>query len=95
MNRQEYREKLAARLRGARAESGLSQVQVEQATGIDTSRLSRIENGERAIELEDLLLLSGLYDVPFERFVEVAIPLGDPPSATRASANSEPADQAA
>ena len=48
MNRQEYREKLAARLRGARAESGLSQVQVEQATGIDTSRLSRIEKGERA-----------------------------------------------
>ena len=47
MDRQEYRGRLAGRLRGARAESGLSQKQVEVATGIDTSR---------AIELEDLLL---------------------------------------
>jgi len=95
MDRQEYREKLAARLRGARAESGLSQVQVEHVTGIDTSRLSRIEKGERAIELEDLLLLSGLYDVPLERFVEVSAPLGDPPTATRASSNTETQHQAA
>ena len=95
MDRQEYRGRLAARLRGARAESGLSQKDVERATGLDTSRLSRIEKGERAIELEDLLLLAGLYDVPFERFLEVAAPLGDPPSATRASSNAEPQHQAA
>ena len=95
MDRQLYREKLAGRLRGARAESGLSQAQVERATGIDTSRLSRIENGERAIELEDLLLLAGLYDVPFERFLEVGAPLGNPPSATRASSNRQRQDQAA
>jgi site-specific recombinase XerD len=36
MDRQEYRARLAARLRGARAESGLSQKDVEQATGLDT-----------------------------------------------------------
>jgi transcriptional regulator with XRE-family HTH domain len=95
MDRQLYREKLAGRLRGARAESGLSQAQVERATGIDTSRLSRIENGERAIEIEDLLLLAGLYDVPFERFLEVGAPLGNPPSATRASSNGQPQSQAA
>jgi len=95
MDRHEYRGKLAARLRGARAESGLSQVQVEQATGIDTSRLSRIEKGDRAIELEDLLLLAGIYDVPFERFLEVGAPLGDPPSATRASSNGQRQTQAA
>ena len=56
MDRQEYRRRLSARLRGARAESGLSQKDVERATGLDTSRLSRIEKGERAIELEDLLV---------------------------------------
>lgn len=95
MDRQEYRRRLAAKLRGARAESGLSQKHVEQVTGIDTSRLSRIEKGERAIELEDLLQLSGLYDVPLERFLEVAAPLGDPPSATRASSNLQAQDQAA
>jgi transcriptional regulator with XRE-family HTH domain len=95
MDRETYRQKLAGRLRGARAESGLSQVQVEQATGIDTSRLSRIEKGERAIEIEDLLLLAGLYDVPFERFLEVGAPLGDPPSATRASSNGQTQTQAA
>lgn len=95
MDRQEYRARLAARLRGARAESGLSQKDVEQATGLDTSRLSRMEKGERAIELEDLLLLAGLYDVPFERFLEVAAPLGDPPSATRARDKRETQTQAA
>jgi len=95
MDRQEYRARLAARLRGARAESGLSQKDVERATGLDTSRLSRIEKGDRAIELEDLLLLAGLYDVPFERFLEVGAPLGNPPSATRASANGQPQHQAA
>jgi transcriptional regulator with XRE-family HTH domain len=95
MERQEYRARLAARLRGARAESGLSQKDVELATGLDTSRLSRIEKGDRAIELEDLLLLAGLYDVPFERFLEVGAPLGNPPSATRASSNRQPQDQAA
>ena len=95
VDRQEYRERLAARLRGARAESGLSQKQVEKATGIDTSRLSRIENAERPIELEDLLQLAGLYDVPLGRFLEVLEPLGDPPSATRASSNRRTQAQAA
>lgn len=95
MERQEYRARLAARLRGARAESGLSQKDVELATGLDTSRLSRIEKGERAIEIEDLLLLAGLYDVPFERFLEVGAPLGNPPSATRASSNGARQSQAA
>ena len=89
MDRQEYRHRLAAKLRGARAESGLSQKDVERATGVTTSQLSRIENAERPIDLEDLLQLAGLYDVPLERFLEVASPLGDPPSATRARPNAE------
>jgi transcriptional regulator with XRE-family HTH domain len=95
MDRQEYRERLAARLRGARAESGLSQKDVEQATGISSSQLSRVENALNSIDLEELLLLSALYDVRLERFLEVLAPLGDPPSATRASSNGQAQTQAA
>ena len=95
MERQEYRERLAAKLRGARAETGLSQKDVEQATGISTSQVSRVENALNSIDLEELLLLAALYDVPLERFLEVVGPLGEPPSATRASSNGQPQTQAA
>jgi len=95
MDRQEYRERLAAKLRGARAETGLSQKDVEQATGISTSQLSRVENALNSIDLEELLLLAALYDVRLERFLEVLAPLGDPPSATRASSNRQRQTQAA
>jgi len=95
MNRQEYRERLAAKLRGARAETGLSQRDVERATGISTSQLSRVENALNSIDLEELLLLAALYDVQLERFLEVLAPLGNPPSATRASSNGQPQTQAA
>jgi transcriptional regulator with XRE-family HTH domain len=95
MNRQEYRERLAAKLRGARAETGLSQRDVERATGISTSQLSRVENALNSIDLEELLLLAALYDVQLERFLEVLAPLGNPPSATRASSNGETEAQAA
>jgi transcriptional regulator with XRE-family HTH domain len=95
MDRQEYRERLAAKLRGARAETGLSQKDVERATGISTSQLSRVENALNSIDLEELLLLAALYDVRLERFLEVLAPLGDPPSATRASSNRQRQTQAA
>jgi transcriptional regulator with XRE-family HTH domain len=95
MDRQEYRERLAAKLRGARAETGLSQKDVERATGISTSQLSRVENALNSIDLEELLLLSALYDVRLERFLEVLAPLGNPPSATRASSNRQRQTQAA
>jgi len=95
MDRQEYRERLAAKLRGARAETGLSQKDVERATGISTSQLSRVENALNSIDLEELLLIAALYDVPLKRFLEVLEPLGDPPSATRAFLNGEPQPQAA
>jgi len=95
MDRQEYRERLAAKLRGARAETGLSQKDVERATGISTSQLSRVENALNSIDLEELLLIAALYDVRLERFLEVLAPLGDPPSATRAFLNGEPQPQAA
>jgi transcriptional regulator with XRE-family HTH domain len=95
MDRQEYRRGLAAKLRGARAEAGLSQTDVERATGITTSQLSRFEKGQRAIHLEEMLQLAALYDVPLARLLGDLLPLAEPPSATRAPSNSEPADQAA
>lgn len=95
MDRQEYRRRLAAKLRGARAEAGLSQTDVERTTGITTSQLSRFENGERAIHLEEMLQLAALYDVPLERLLGDLVPLTEPPTATRASSNRESQHQAA
>lgn len=95
MDRQTYREKLAAKLRGARAESGLTQMEVKASTGISTSHLSRVENGLEAIELEELLQLAALYDVAVERLIGEMVPLAEPPSATRASSNRQRQRQAA
>ena len=95
MDRHEYRRRLAAKLRGARAEAGLSQTDVERATGITTSQLSRFEKGQRAIHLEEMLQLAALYDVPLARLLGDLVPLTEPPSATRASANRQRQDQAA
>jgi transcriptional regulator with XRE-family HTH domain len=95
MDRQEYRRRLAGKLRGARAEAGLSQTDVEQATGITTSQLSRFEKGQRAIHLEELLQLAALYDVALERLLGDLVPLSEPPLTTRASANGQRQHQAA
>jgi len=95
MNRQEYREKLAAKLRGARAESALTQMEVKAATGISTAHLSRIENGLDPIDFEELLQVAELYDVALERLLDNLVPLGEPPSTTRASSNRQRQDQAA
>jgi transcriptional regulator with XRE-family HTH domain len=89
MDRQEYRRRLAGRLRGARAEAGLSQQTVADATGITTSQLSRVENAERAIDLEELLQLAACYDVALERLLGDLVPLSEPPLTTRASSNSK------
>lgn len=95
MDRQEYRSRLAGKLRGARAESGLTQEEVEATTGIDTSRLSRIEKAQRGVGLEELLQLAALYDVTVERLIGELVPLAEPPSATRASSKAEIQAQAA
>lgn len=95
MDRQEYRRRLAGKLRGARAEAGLSQTDVEQATGITTSQLSRFEKGQRAIHLEEMLQLAALYDVPLTRLLGDLVPLTEPPTATRASSKGERQTQAA
>lgn len=95
MDRQEYRDRLAAELRGARARSGLSQKRVSAETGISTSHLSRVENALEAIDLEEILQLAALYDVALERLLGEVLPLGEPPSTTRASLHGEPQHQAA
>jgi transcriptional regulator with XRE-family HTH domain len=95
MDRQEYRRRLAAKLRGARAESGLSQVEVKTAIGISTSHLSRIENALDPIDFEELLQVAALYDVALERLLENLVPLGEPPLTTRALSNRQRQDQAA
>ena len=95
MGRDEYLREIGAKLRGKRAYAGLSQKAVEAETGIDTSELSRVENGDKAPRFDELLMLLGLYDMTLAELLEGIVPLVDPPSATRASSKPESQPQPA
>jgi transcriptional regulator with XRE-family HTH domain len=66
---------LAARLKQLRAEFGLSLSQLARATGISSSFLSLIEQGQSDITIGRLVRLAEFYDL------ELADLLGGPPSA--------------
>jgi transcriptional regulator with XRE-family HTH domain len=85
MTKDEYRSELGARLRRERSYRDLSQNDVRRAVGISQSKLSRIERGSEGIELEELLALAGLYDVPLATLLDDLVPLAKAPLATRAS----------
>ena len=70
-------QQVGPRLRQARAHRGLSLVEVATATGISTSTLSRLENGQRRATLELLLPLATTYRIPLDDLVG-APDLGDP-----------------
>lgn len=55
---------LGCQLRNYRKKSGLSLKEVNKATRITDSRLSKIENGRGKCHLEDLIKLTKLYKVP-------------------------------
>lgn len=53
-------------LKAARVNAGLTQQQVEAATGIARSTLTRWENGKVSPRMDDLEKLCALYGVPPE-----------------------------
>lgn len=70
-------ERVGPRLRRAREQRGVTLAEVSQTTGISTSTLSRLENGQRRPSLELLLPLAQTYRVPLDELVG-APDVGDP-----------------
>lgn len=60
---------MLARLRAARLEAGLTQVQVAQALRREQSVISKSERGERRIDPIDLADFARLYRKPLEYFL--------------------------
>lgn len=65
------------RLRGLRTERNLTLGEVSEASGVSVSTLSRLESGQRRPNLELLLPIAQLYNVPLDDLVG-APPTGDP-----------------
>lgn len=53
-------------LRAARVNAGLTQIQVEKATGFARSTLTRWESGKGFPRIDDLTTLCNLYGLPVE-----------------------------
>lgn len=53
-------------LKAARVNAGLTQEQVQQATGFARSTLAKWEQGRTSPRVEDLVILCNLYGVPTE-----------------------------
>lgn len=53
-------------LRVARRKAGLTQSDCAHLLGLNKAQISKIESGERAIRLEELCLLSVIYDLPID-----------------------------
>ena len=60
-----------ARLLKAREQAGLTQVEVGSALGIPQSRVSRMESGERRVDVIELSEFARLYCRPLGWFVQV------------------------
>ena len=65
------------RLKNVRVQRGITLTDVSERTGISTSTLSRLENGQRRPSLELLLPLAQAYRVPLDELVG-APEVGDP-----------------
>ena len=63
-------ERFRAKLRQARHDAGLSQAQVAQALGRPQSFVSKVESGERRVDVVELQVLASLYDRPLTYFSE-------------------------
>lgn len=57
------------KLRSARLEAGLTQVQVAERLGAPQTFVSKVETGERRIDPFELLELAALYGKPLSHFV--------------------------
>lgn len=62
--------RLAERLRQAREETGLTQTEAAERVGLNQSDISKIETGDRVIDVIRFLDLAALYGKPLNWFVE-------------------------
>jgi len=65
---EDYR-RFLARLRAAREEAGLSQVEVASQLGKPQSFVSKCESGERRVDVVELAAFAEVYGVSLDRFV--------------------------
>ncbi|MCI2423922.1 helix-turn-helix domain-containing protein [Saccharopolyspora sp. K220] len=63
--------RVSSELRELRLRSGLGAEEVAGALGFSMSKLSRIENGQRGLQADDVCALLGLYRVPAQRREEL------------------------
>lgn len=68
------------RLRDARLQQGLTQADLEKATGLKRSHISRIENGWRMPSLETLSRLAGALNIPLVALLQNAATSPDHPA---------------
>jgi transcriptional regulator with XRE-family HTH domain len=57
------------KLRQARLDAGLTQVEVARALGKPQSYVSKCESGERRVDVTELLLFAAIYQRPIEDFL--------------------------
>lgn len=62
--------KFLERLRQARLEAGLTQIEVANVLQKPQSFVSKCETGERRVDVVELQVLANLYGVPLTYFVE-------------------------
>ena len=65
----EYK-KVIERLKKARQESGLKQIEVAEKLGKPQSYISKIEQGERRIDVIELKKIAGVYKKAIEYFIK-------------------------
>lgn len=63
--------RVSSELRELRLRSGLGAEEVSAALGMSMSKLSRMENGQRGLQTDDVSALLGLYRVPAQRREEL------------------------
>lgn len=69
----EFGKAVARQLNARRAHQGLTQIQLEEATGISQSQLSKQLRGLRAINMDELAQLCEALDVSMESIIELAM----------------------
>ena len=53
----------------ARVRAGMTQTEAAKQLGVPQSRISRIETGERRIDVAEMVELAKLYDVPVQELL--------------------------
>lgn len=66
---------IGQRIRRRRAEWGLTQAELAQATGIDRTKITKIETGERAVRADEAIAIARMLDTSAEELFEAPQPV--------------------